>query len=701
MKKLLYISIFIFSNLLFSQTELNYTPILENITIVRDTFGVPHIYGKTDADAAYGLAWANCEDDFGTIQENILSARARLSEVKGKKGVLQDIIGQLIFADEVIDAQYKNLSYDFRLIMKAYTMSLNKYAETHPKEILLKNVFPITEYDLMESYMVGITIISGVGYDLQRIFKNKITNQEFLNNGAGPIASGSNAFAFNSKKTTNGNAFLNINSHQPLEGNYSWYECHVNSDEGWNMMGGTFPGGFSPFIGTNEYLGWAHTVNYPDLCDVYKLTMHPTKKDYYKYDGKWLKLEKHTAKMKVKVGGIKIPVSKTFYRSVYGATLKNKTGYYSIRFPANMTIKFGEQWYGMNKATNFTEFENALRIQGIPVFNVVYADKFDTIYLLCNGHYPYRDPNYQWKYHVLPGDTSATLWEAGNYYPIDSMPKYLNPNAGYLFNTNNTPYNATGPDENLKAENFNHTMGILDKDVNRSIRFQSLIKEYDKVSYLDFKKIKSDIAFQIPLYTRSIENIDQIRHLDENKYPKIADAIAVMKKWNGSATIDNMQCAVFSLSIQYIIKYLNDNGIMDYNNTVSEQVFVDALTHAKKHLLKHFGKLEIPLGDLQKLVRGDKELPLWGLPETICQMYTKPHKKGKLKGHLGDSYIMLVEYTDDGPQIETINAFGSSNKPTSEHYTDQMQMFVNQEYKKMTLNKDLIFKYAEKIYHPQ
>lgn len=696
MRLFLFTTTLFYVSLVYSQSTFP-TINADNITIVRDQWGVPHIYGNTDEETAFGLAWAHAEDDFHTIQEHVLTAYGRLSEVKGKDGAIMDFIAALIFARDNIQEFYiRDFSDQFKKVLNGYVQGLNAYAKAHPDEVLLKNTFPIDDKTLLVGNMVAMTLTSTVGYDLKRIFDGNIINQE---DQPGPIATGSNSFAFNSDKTDTCKTFLSVNSHQPLEGPFSWYECHVNSNEGWNMLGGTFPGGLCPFVGTNENLGWAHTVNYPDLCDVYKLTMHPTKKNYYKFDGQWKKLETYKAKLKVKLGGIKIPVSKKYYKSVYGPTLKNKHGYYSLRFPANMTVKYVEQWYWMNKATNFDEFMKAMRMQGHVVMNTIYADRDDNIYMICNGHLPKRNPNYDWR-KVLPGDTSATLWTT-EYFPLDSLPQYLNPKSGYLFNTNNTPFNATAPDENLNPQNFNPTMGMLEKDVNRSIRFQKLIGDEDEVNYEDFKRIKSDIRWELPLYTRTMENLHEIQELDPLKYKDISDAIDVLKRWNGEATVDNKQAALFSMTIQFLIKYLNKNGITDYNNTVEEKVFVDAIRSAKKHLLKYFGKIEIPLGDLQKHVRGNVELPMWGLPETICQMYTKKHTNGRLKSYLGDSYIMLLQYSKEGVEIETVSPYGASNKPGNNHYTDQMEMFVNQQYKKMTLNKDSIFRNAERIYHPK
>ena len=147
-----------------------------------------------------------------------------------------------------------------------------------------------------------------------------------------------------------------INTHQPLEGPTSWYEAHLVSDEGTNIIGAAFPGTPCILTGANEYLGWTHTVNYPDKADVYALQMHPKKKDVYLVDGKPYKLEKFKAKLTLKFLGINIPIKKKFYKSIYGPTLKNKTGVYSVRTPSTTNITAIEQWWKMNKATNFSEF---------------------------------------------------------------------------------------------------------------------------------------------------------------------------------------------------------------------------------------------------------------------------------------------------------------------------------------------------------
>ena len=220
-----------------------------------------------------------------------------------------------------------------------------------------------------------------------------------------------------------------------------------------------------------------HTVNHPDMSDVYKLTMHPKKKHAYWFDGKWETLAVKKMKIKVKVLGIKFPVTLTFYQSKHGMVMKNKQGFYALRFTANKHIAAAEQWYKMGKAKNFEAFQEALAMQQIPCFNVIYADKEDNIYNLSNALIPNnRVLGYNWR-GVMRGDTSENVWSA-DFYTIEELPQILNPAAGYIFNSNNTPFIATNKEEDLAPEDYpNELMGFLEEETNRSIRFMELMEE--------------------------------------------------------------------------------------------------------------------------------------------------------------------------------------------------------------------------------
>ena len=453
-----------------------------------------------------------------------------------------------------------------------------------------------------------MTFFSNVQYDLIRIFDNTVINLEKLKIDEGK---GSNGWAISPTLSTDNKTRIVVNSHQPLRGFASWYEVHVNSHEGWNFYGATLCGGVTPFVGTNENLGWTHTVNYEDFHDVFRLEMHPAEKNKYKFDGQWLDLEERTLRLKVKLGPIKLPIKRKFFWSKYGATLKNDDGYYALRFPSNMVIHAAEQWFQMNKAQNLNEFKAAMDMQGMICFNTIYGDKDGNILFVGNGLFPYRNPDKKYNWHsTLPGNTSETLWEP-KFMPMDSLIVVENPECGYIYNMNNSAFHCTCPEENPDPNDFNHTMGYQELNTARAVRFKEIIQNYDKISYEDLKEIKYDSKYSFPLYTRSIQNLDVILHLSKEEHPEIADIIDVLAKWNGDTDKDNMQAAILSLAVQHIISYNKKTGLGEQNNALPKHVFIDALVFAKKHLLKHFGSLEIPLGNLQKHVRGNGSTSYW------------------------------------------------------------------------------------------
>lgn len=674
-----------------------------DVEIVRDQWGVPHIFGKTDVDAAYGLAWATCEDDFETVQHLLLAANGRLGEVTGKNGALLDFMGKITRVSEEVEKRFDNaFTPHYKNYLEAYAQGINRFAEVHPKEILRKNLFPITAKDVVKCNTLTLVFLTNVYVEIQQIFTRSIVAYERNLKYEGNLPEGSNAFALNKNKTDNGHTFLAINSHQPLQGLFSWYEAHLVSDEGLNILGGTFPGGANIFHGVNQHLGWAATLNHPDLCDVYKLEMHPKKKGLYKFDDGYEKLEPFKAKVKVKVGFLRLPVTRKFFKSKHGTVIKNKDGYYALRFPANMDLAGTEQLYYMNKATNFEEFNAALEMGHFPGTNNIYADGEGNIQFISLGLFAYRDSSYDWL-SVLPGNTSETLWEE-KFHPVSELPRYTNPKAGYLFNTNGTPFVATADEENLKSAHFNPTFGYQDETKlnNRTIRAKQLLSEYDKISWEDFKTIKYDQKFNQKLESFNINNMWMIEKLSTIKYPDLQDAIEVIRSWNRSADVENKEAALLIFTFNNLVEIILSQGMQYASNSLSEQQYVEALRKAQKHMKKHFGTLRVRLGDVQKHVRGDKEIGVGGAPDVLAAMMSKPHKKGKLKTYVGDSYIILVDFDTQGnPSIETINAYGASNRKDSPHYTDQMELWATQKTKPMTLDKKAVYENAVRVYRPK
>ena len=668
----------------FSYSQIN----PKKIDIVRDEYGIPHIYAQTDAEVAYGLAWANAEDDFPTIQEAYLAGNAMLSNYIGLKGAAADFITQFIGSKNLIEEKIGNISEDYMAVVEGYSQGLNAYASNNPHKVLYKKLFPITPKKMLMYSQLQLFISNEGAYWAGRILNND-TQDDFLDQNL----TGSNVIAMNSSKTASGETFLAINTHQPLEGPTSWYEVHLNSEEGTNIIGTMYPGTPNILIGVNEYLGWSHTVNYPDKTDVFKLRMKNKRK--YIVDEEEYELEKLKAKITIKVLGIPIKINRKYFKSIYGPTLKNKSGYYSIRTPSLFHIRALEQWWRMGKSKNFSEFYNNLKMKELPGFNIGYADKYDTIFYMSNGIIPKRAEGYNWK-GIVPGDSKKTLWT--EYHNIEDLPQVIQPESGFIYNANHSPFKSTSADENPNEKNYNENMGYERYDNNRSTRLIELIESYDKISYDDFKDIKYDNSFPSK-FNYNFMDISIIETLKLQAENDLFELLDIIQKWDRKTDIDSQGAGIYGvLYYQLVRNYRNE--IQKNNKTVNKEILLSALADTKAYIINNFGSIKITLGVFQKLVRGDKELPIWGLPDVITAMSSRPYKDGKHKVTQGESYIGLVRFNENGPILESIISFGNSDNPDSEHYTDQMEKYSKFQTKKMTFDKNIIYSQAKKIYNP-
>ncbi|MBL0181499.1 MAG: penicillin acylase family protein [Chitinophagaceae bacterium] len=669
----------------FSQTTIDPS----KIEIVRDSFGVPHIFAKTDAEVSYGLAWAEAEDDFQSMQEVILPAKNLMASVQGKKGAAGDYAFALFRCREITEEKWNTLSPGFLKLIDGYVQGLNRYAKKHPEEVLHKKIFPVTAKEYVSSSVFALTIFNGADKALFRIFNNTEWEAPELNK------KGSNSAAVSDLKTTTGEAFLLINAHQPNTGPQSFYEAHICSEEGLNVLGGLLAGGPCILHGVNENLGWAHTVNQCDRLDEFQLEMNPANPLQYKFNGQWVDLEVKTIKLKIK--GIPLTVKRKIYWSKYGATMKNNQGFFSMRLGANMRIGVLDQWYQMNKAKNFTEFYQALSRQELSMFNIMYADRYDTIFYLNNALMPVRDPSpeYNWK-KTVPGNTSKTLWT--QFRGIKELPQYVNPKSGFLFNTNHSPFLATAPADDLDPASFAKTDGWEEYQLNRSVRFMELFPQKEKISYEKFKQIKFDK--QLPARLQYFYNLDSIFSLNENDYPALAPLIVTFKAWDKRGDADSKGAAIFLLMYEYLKQTLHANG--QAARLITKQEAIETFTHVKTYMETNFGRTDLVLGDIQKLVRGDKTWPLGGFPDLLSPQWTEPWANGILKSIGGDGLIMFVRFQkNELPKIESINMYGASAKPGNKHFDDQVEMYLHQKTKTMTLDKATVYKNAERIYHPE
>lgn len=690
MKPFLLLFLFTASSFLcFSQR--NYA---EHTTIIRDSWGVPHIYGDTDADVAYGLAWANAEDDFQTMQETLLPAKGMLARWKGKSGAVMDFVVDFMGSKQLAMKDYEKVTDPkFDAYLKGYCQGINDYALAHPKEVKVKKAFPITPQDVVASFHYLGGLITAFHEQAKGVLEGKYDTIG--------VKFASNAFAINKMKSQNGNTLLTINPHIQFEGMFSWYEAHLVSNEGMDIMGALFHGGTSIFVGTNRNLGWAHTWNKYDLVDTYKLKMHPKNKLKYEFDGKWLDLEEKKVKLKVKISKLLpiLTVTKKYFHSVLGPVLKSPSGdYYAFRWGAMNELRTSEQWWKMNKAKNFSEFYNCIEMNALPRFNIVYADKNDTIFYIDNGIVPKRDKDFNWK-GILPGNTSDAVWK--ETYATNELPQSLNPDCGYVSNMNNTPFSATCEEGKMPLGQWDPHMNFRLGDNNRSLRFMEFMEQMERVSYEDMKTIKFDN--QYPKSGKFLESIAVIYTTDANKFPEYSSILKKMQEWDKKAEPKSIAATYYLLAFNHLFsKYkFNDENFLD-GFPMTETMLVEALEYTKSHLLKYFGTLEVPLEQIQVVKRGNEEYPMPGFPDALAANYSKLRKSdGKYVGYIGDTYTMFVEYDNNGvKKVETLLNYGVSAHPESPHYTDQLKIWVKQQVKPMSFDKAEILKNAERTYHP-
>ena len=663
----------------------------EKISIARDSFGVPHIFAPTDPEVAYGLAWAHAEDDFKTIQTLILTGKGKLGTYLGKEGATVDYVFALLDSRRTVLEQIHTLEPRLISLIKGYLKGLEAYAQKHPGEVLNKYVFPISVEDYLASVSFSVAVFSGVDKALPQILQDKMPIlPEFKGEG-------SNAIAVHANHSASGENMLVINAHQPIEGPTAFYEAHLQSEEGWNILGGCFPGAPLIFHGVNKNLAWAHTVNFQDKVDVFQLETDKEHPGQYKVDGEWLTLEKRRISLKVK--GIPVNIKKTVYRSIYGPTVKAPSGtWFSIRLPALLDAGALQQWYAMNHASNFSEFYAALKQNHLSMFNIVYADRYDTIFYISNGKMPVRNPNpkYHWN-STVPGNTKATLWTS--FKPLSALPQYLNPPSGYLYNTNHSPFLATSPRYNLNPALFDRNDGYELYNNNRSQRAFELLSPLNKISYEDLKRIKFDRELPKKILYPYGYTADSLFMVDENSIPKLSPLIKALKEWDHKAVPESKGAMV------YLMAYYNVASIMNGRNkdTLTMQEAVQVYQKIYDHLMKHFKTLDLTLGDVQKLVRGDESWPQGGMPDVLAAVQSTDWKNGLRRMNSGDAYIGFVRFPKDGglPFIETVNTFGASSVQGNKHFADQRAMYQSRTVKRMTLDKEEVLRKAESVYQPE
>jgi len=660
-----------------------------NVRIMRDTWGVPHIYGKTDADVAYGLAYAHCEDDFETIQDTLLLISGIQASIKGSSGAAFDYMIKLFRFWEMVEEKYETeLSPEIRAICEAYADGCNHYAARHPEKAI-PELLPATGKDIVVGFSVTTAVFCGLPGAVQELFKSKRPKPVSQRK---PPGVGSNTFSIAPSRTPDGKTHLAINAHQPWTGAQTFYEARLKSEEGLDIVGGLFPG--SPVIlhGHNRNLGWAHTVNNPDLIDTYVLEINPDNPNQYKFNGEWRELEVRKVKIKVKLKWwLKWTVKRDALYSVHGPVVRQPHGTYAVRYTGYGDIRQVEQWYRMGKARNIEEFEAAMKMQAIPYFNIGYADKEGNIWYIYNALLPLRAEGYDWQKY-LPGNTTETLWT--EYLPFEKLPQVRNPASGFVQNCNATPYRATIGTENPKPEDFSPTYGIepFSFMTNRSWRILELLSGDESITEEEFYQYKFDMKYSKDSVVAEV--LQEILKAPASDDAVVQEAVELMRNWNLSTEPDNPAAALAVLSLRDIVRdRMHGRRGSEPMKELKE----------KAYLLKDtYGRIDVPWKKVNRLVRGTVDVGVGGGPDILHAVYGNWDGK-RFVGSTGDGYVLLVTWDSDGQvHSRSLHQFGSATlDESSPHYADQVPLFAQQKTKPVWLDEEELRQHLESEYCPE
>jgi penicillin amidase len=666
------------------------TLIAKSVTIYRDNYGVPHVFGPTDASCIFGYIYAQAEDNFWQIEDSYIRALGRASEVYGEKTLDDDRLVRALQIPKLAQEEYDRASPETKKLVDASAEGLNYFLARNlqVKPRLITHFEPWYMY-AFNRYALYYKFIFG---------KSGLKPAEI---SAVIESQGSNMWAITPAKSSDGHAMLFINPHQPFFGVGQWYEGHVHSEEGWNMSGASFFGSGFPTIGHNDVLGWSHTVNEPDIVDVYQETFDNAGDPLaYWYDGKYRHATEWKETIKVKTASGFTDRTFTFRKTHHGPILAKRDG----KFLAVKMAKFEEggqvdEWYAMSKAHNFDEFKKAMSAVAVPMFNAIYADRDGNIFYVYNGAVPKRSLKFDWSKPV-DGSTSETEWQG--YHTFNELPQVTNPKSGFVQNCNSTPFATTVFGNPDPSEYPKYMVGEPDNARARISR--RILWNKDKFTFDEWAKA----GFDTYVIQAETEIPKLVEAFDQEHPAKLLDPVTELRNWDHLSKVTSVPMTLF------LLYHEKQYGTAVFPPAKPKQTPLESLQAVVSDLEKTFGTWRVPYGDINRLERrqsGGEEpfsdavssLPVAGAPGDVgivFNFYSRPEKDQKRRyGVAGHSFISVVDF---GPQVEarSILVFGENSDPNSKHYFDQSQLYAKQEFKPAYFSLADIKAHAERTYHP-
>src|ERR1041384_4797786 len=494
-----------------------------SVTIYRDSYGVPHVYGPTDASCVFGYAYAQAEDNFWQVEDNYLQALGRAGEVDGEEALTADLLNRTLEISTLSVAEYKNASPRTRELCDALAEGLNYFLERNPqvKPRLIAHFEAWQAIALMrfEVYQLFVYETQDLNLDETKTASRRIADE---------TAPGSNAWAISPQKSASGYAMLFINPHVFFFGPTQFYEGHLHSNEGWNISGASVLGMPFPVIGHNEYLGWTHTVNYPGISDLYREQFDdPHDPLAYAYAGSHRRATEWTEIIKIKsdhgVESKSFTVRKTHHGPVL--LMKGNQGL-ALRLAKLEEGGLIDEWYAMGKAHSLTEFKAAMSRLAIPMFNTMYADREGKIFYVYNAAVPRRTAKLDWT-KPLDGSSPESEWQG--YHAFEELPQLTNPATGFLQNCNSTPF-LTTTDGNPIKDAYPAYM-VREPDTPRARLSRRILAAKNKFSFDEWARAAFDTSvIEAEVFVPAlVDEWEKLKQADAARAEKLSAAVAELR----------------------------------------------------------------------------------------------------------------------------------------------------------------------------
>lgn len=689
------------------------------VQIIRDHWGIPHVYGKTDADAVFGLLYAQCEDDFKRVEFNYIEKLGRLAEVNGEQDIFNDLQIRLLIDSTEAIADYQKAQPWLKKLLEAYAAGINYYLYKNPqvKPALLHRFKPWYALLWTDGSIGAINTADLTLGELKKFYTNDFTPTAYV-----PVIkdqqSGSNGFAFAPSITESGHAILYINPHTTF---YFRPEVQVQSEEGLNAYGAVTWGQFFVYQGFNEHCGWMHTSNNVDIADMYAEKITKTNKGlFYEYDNKKYPVGIKKIDIRYKDGEALKTRSFTTYFTNNGPVMAIRAGkWISLKSKNRNTQSLIQSWV-RTKSKSFADYQKAMDLKANASNNTVYADAAGNIAYWHGNFIPIRNPSYNWA-GVVDGSTSATAWKG--LHPVSETVHLYNPPNGWLQNCNSTPFTVAGQNSPIKA-NYMSYMAPDGENFRgvAAVRLLSQSQKYtlEKVIATGYDTYMPAFDILIPALLKAYAQLPQSDPmLEELKAP-----MALLKNWDYrsgetsvAATLAMEWAPRLNMNIQKV--YINPGERDQVENTKAFAAsarpndLLDPLKATLADLNKRFGKWQIAWGEVNRFQRltgainekyddNAPSLPvgfgsaMWGqLPSYRSSLF----KTNKRYGNSGNSFVCAVEF---GKRIraKSVLAGGNSGDPHSKHFSDQALLYSKGQFKDVLFYKEDVVKNAERTYKP-